>query len=155
MGVCVCEVDLWKERGVYLKVCVCVKGERRGVCVRGRHIQIMTIKGSFTTLHPFSETTSVLVNYHCNGRGSPEGKRSMPGLQEAADWMRNLTISGEEYCAAIMRSVSLFLRRLKSLGPWREWRRSSREEGGVKSVDEGGGGGVKSVDEGGGRREEG
>ena len=117
-----------------------MKGERRGVCVRGRHIQIMTIKGSFTTLYPFSETTSVLVNYHCNGRGSPEGERSMPGLQEAADWMRNLTISGEEYCAAIMRRVSLFLRRLKSLGPWRkgrergerkgrgrEWRRSSRE----------------------------
>ena len=34
--------------------------------------------------------------------------------------MRNLTISGEEYCAAIMRRVSPFLRRLKSLGPWRK-----------------------------------
>ena len=44
----------------------------------------------------------------------------MRGLQEAADWMRNLTISGEEYCAAIMRRVSPFLRRLKSLGPWRK-----------------------------------
>ena len=41
-------------------------------------------------------------------------------MQEAADWMRNLTISGEEYCAAIMRRVSPFLRRLKSLGPWRK-----------------------------------
>ena len=32
MGVCVCEVDLWKERGVYLKVCVCEGRKERGVC---------------------------------------------------------------------------------------------------------------------------
>ena len=61
----------------------------------------------------------MLVNYHCNGRGSPNGERSMPGLQDAADWMRNLTTSGEEYCAATIRRVSPFIRRLKSLGPWR------------------------------------
>ena len=59
----------------------------------------MTIKGSSlkTTLHPFIETTLVLLNYLCNGRGFPDSERSMPGLQEAADWMRNLTISGEEF----------------------------------------------------------
>ena len=32
MGVCACEVDLWKERGVYLKVCVCEGRKERGVC---------------------------------------------------------------------------------------------------------------------------
>ena len=47
-------------------------------------------------------------------------------MQEAADWMRNLTISGEEYCAAIMRGVSPFVRRLKSLGPWRKERKGER-----------------------------
>ena len=51
----------------------------------------------------------------------------MRGLQEAADWMRNLTISGEEYCAAIMRRVSPFLRRLKSLGPWRKEEKRKRK----------------------------
>ena len=71
----------------------------------------------------------MLANYHCNDRGSPDGERSMPGLQEAADWMRNMTISGEEHCAAIMRRVSLFLRRLKSLGPLEE---GGRRGGGSK-----------------------
>ena len=52
----------------------------------------------------------------------------MPGLQEAADWMRNLTISGEEYCAAVMRGVSPFLRRLKSLGLWKKERKERKEK---------------------------
>ena len=80
-------------------------------------------------------------------------------MQEAADWMRNLTISGEEYCAAIMRRVSLFLCRLKSLGPWRKERRGGGskeegEEGERRGRRSGRGGGElrKSVDEGRGRK---
>ena len=55
-------------------------------------------------------------------------------MQDAADWMRNLTTSGEEYCAATIRRVSPFIRRLKSLGLWR-WRGEEESKGGWREVE--------------------
>ena len=77
---CTFEENPGRERSVYEG---CVRGCMRGIQTHTNHDHKRpSLK---TNLHPFSETTSVLANYHCNDRGSSDGERSMPGLQEAAD----------------------------------------------------------------------
>jgi len=44
-----------------------------------------------------SDSSTEEESKHGKGSGFPDGDMSMPGLQEAADWMRNLTTSTEVY----------------------------------------------------------